>query len=491
MCLAISSKKESTVMIEDYLYRFKNIYRTSPSWFKNSVGLAYSRLPMIIRYGNIYKEYKEFLEKSQRWSYKQLKEWQLYQLNILLKHVYKNVPYYKNVFIERGLKPDDIQDLSDLKKLPYLTRDLVRENSEDLIAKNFPRSKGLYFATGGSTGTPLGFYWEKGRTRSLERAFMWRQWSWVGYKPERRDRTVVLRGLLTNNLLGDYDPIDNSLILSSYNLKENNFQKYIQRIREFKPISIQAYPSVITILANYMLQNNVSPINSLKVILCGSENLFPPQRKIIEKAFQCRVFSWYGQGESVCLAGNCEKSNNYHIFSEYGITEIINNEGNDIPEGQEGTGEIVATGFNNYFMPFIRYKTGDIGVRTKEKCNCGRNYPLLSRIEGREQEYILTKDDKIVSLTGLIFGLHFSAFEKIKQMQLVQEEKGSIVINVVKYNNYSSRDEEEIRTKINKAVCGTLDIKFNYVDEIERTVRGKHKFLIQKLPIKFELNNKN
>lgn len=76
-------------------------------------------------------------------------------------------------------------------------------------------------------------------------------------------------------------------------------------------------------------------------------------------------------------------------------------------------------------------------------------------------------------------------------MQLVQEEKGSIVINVVEYNNYSSREEEEIRTKMNKAVWGTLDIRFNYVDEIERTVRGKHKFLIQKLPIKFGLNNKN
>lgn len=79
-------------------------------------------------------------------------------------------------------------------------------------------------------------------------------------------------------------------------------------------------------------------------------------------------------------------------------------------------------------MPFIRYKTGDIGVRTKKRCNCGRNYPLLSRIEGREQEYILTKDDKIVSLTGLIFGLHFSAFEKIKQMQLVQEKKDQLLL---------------------------------------------------------------
>jgi len=443
---------------------------------------------MRIRYGKIYEEYRAFLEESQWWSRERLHEWQLQQLSKLLTHAYENVPHYRRVFDERGLKPKDIQDFNDLKKLPYLTRDLVRENLEDLVARNYPKYKRLFFTTGGSTGTPLGFYWEKGRTRSLERAFMWRQWSWVGYEPERRDRTVILRGLLTNDPLGDYDPIENSLILSSYNLREDMLEKYIQRIRKFKPVSIQAYPSVIAILAGYMLRNSVPPIESLKVILCGSENLFPQQRELIERAFQCRVFSWYGQGECVCLAGNCEESNYYHIFSEYGITEIIDANGNPIPEGQEGVGEIVATGFNNYLMPFIRYKTGDIGVRASGTCSCGRSYPLLKRIEGREQEYIVTKDNRIVSLTGLIFGLHFSAFERIKQMQLVQEKKGSIIINIVKADNYSRKDEEEIKAKLQYAVGGTLDIEFNYVDDIERTKRGKHKFLIQKLPVKFGLD---
>jgi len=473
--------------IEDYLYKFKNLYRKSSWWFKNSAGWVYSRLPMRIRYGKIYKEYRAFLEESQWWSCERLQEWQLQQLNKLLNHAYENVPYYRRVFDERGLKPNDIQDFNDLQKLPYLTRDLVRENLEDLVARNYPKSKRLFFATGGSTGIPLGFYWEKGRTRSLERAFMWRQWSWMGYEPERRNRTVVLRGLLTRNPLGDYDPIENSLILSSYNLREDTLERYIQRIRNFKPVSMQAYPSVITILAGYMLRNSVPPIDSLKVILCGSENLFPQQRELIERAFQCRVFSWYGQGECVSLAGNCERSNDYHIFSEYGITEIIDADGNPVLEDQESPGKIVATGFNNYLMPFVRYETGDIGVRTPGTCSCGRNYPLLKRIEGREQEYILTKDARIVSLTGLIFGLHFSAFQRIKQMQLVQEKKGSIMINIVKADNYSAEDEEEISVKMQDAVEGTLDIEFNYVDDIRRTERGKHKFLIQKLPIRFGL----
>jgi phenylacetate-CoA ligase len=476
-------------MIEDYLYRFKNLYRKSPWWFKGSVGWVYSRLPMRIRYGKIYKEYRAFLEESQWWSRERLQEWQQQQLSKLLNHAYENVPYYRRVFDERGLKPNDIQDFNDLEKLPYLTRDLVRENLEDLVARNYPKSKRLFFATGGSTGTPLGFYWEKGKTRSLERAFMWRQWSWMGYEPERRDRTVLLRGLLTKNPLGDYDPIENSLILSSYNLREDTLGRYIQRIRKFKPISIQAYPSVITILASYMLRNSIPPIESLTVILCGSENLFSQQRELIERAFSSRVFSWYGQGECVCLAGNCEHSNDYHVFPEYGITEIIGANGNPIPESEEGTGKIVATGFNNYLMPFIRYRTGDIGVRVPGTCRCGRNYPLLKRIEGREQEYILTKDGRIVSLTGLIFGLHFSAFKRIKQMQLVQEKKGSIIINIVRTDNYSPEDEEEIGAKMQDAVGGTLDIEFNYVNDIERTKRGKHKFLIQKLPVKFGLDS--
>lgn len=468
--------------IEDALYRFKNMYRVSPWWLKRTAGWVYSKFPMDIRYGKVYQEYEEFLRDSQWWTQTELEEWQLEQLNKLLKHAYENVPYYKHIYDERGLKPDDIKDFNDLRKLPYLTRYIVKNNFEKLIAQNYPKSKRLYFTTGGTSGTPLGFYWEKGRTRSLERAFMWRQWNWAGYN--LGDKTVVLRGSVIKDLIADYDPIDNTLFLSSYNLREETLASYIEKIQAFQPKSIQAYPSVISLFANYVLRHNIPPIQSLKVILCGSENLFPPQRELLEQAFQCRVFSWYGQGECVSLAGNCEHSNNYHVFSEYSITELI--DANDNPVYEEGgMGEIVATGFNNYVMPFIRYKTGDVGVRTTAPCSCGRNYPLLKRIEGRTQEYIITKDDRIVSLTGLIFGLHFTAFTKIRKMQLIQEHKGIVTVKIVKEVGYSSEDEQEIKSKMQNAVDGSLEITFCYVDDIAPTPRGKHKFLIQKLPIQF------
>ncbi len=470
-------------MIEDYIYKYKNLYRKSPNWFKSIFGGAYSIIPLRYRFGKDYVKYKNLLEESQWWARDELRDWQLSELKKLLKHAYNNVPYYNRVFKERNLKPEDINSISELAQLPYLTKKLVRDNFEDLTATNYPESKKQFFNTGGSTGTPLEFYWEKGRTRPRELAFMYRQWGWVDCFPEKRERSVVLKGYHVNNILGDYDPIENSLFLSSFKMKEEIIKKYIERIREFRPKSIQAYPSVITLLAQYMLNNNEDPIDSIKVILCGSENIYIQQRKLIEKAFQCRVFSWYGQSECVSLAGNCEYSNNYHIYTEYGVTEVVDKNGNIISEDEEGKGEIIATGFNNYLMPFIRYKTGDIGKRIPTKCECGRDYPLLERIEGRDQEYVIRKDGGVVPLTSLIFALHFSAFQKIEKLQISQEKEGIIEIKIIKTKNYTKIDEKEIKNKILKSVNGTLEITFTYVEEIKRTESGKHKFLIQKLPI--------
>ena len=127
----------------------------------------------------------------------------------------------------------------------------------------------------------------------------------------------------------------------------------------------------------------------------------------------------------------------------------------------------------------------DLAVPSNAKCDCGRNYPLLKKVEGRLQEIVVTKDRRLITLTALIFAQHFEAFSKVKEMQLMQEEEGELMVRIVKTLQYSENDEQEFLTKMQKAVGNGLDINFEYVDHIPRTETGKYRFLIQKLPIEF------
>jgi phenylacetate-CoA ligase len=471
----------------------RKIFKALPGSSQHWLGYAYNKYTSF-RYRKVFQNTYAFLQESQWWNREQLEEYQLKQLSKLLHHAYENVPYYRKVFDERGLKPKDIQDFKDLQKLPYLTKQIIQDNLEDLKARNYPPSKFKYATTGGSTGIPMGFYLEEGVSGAKEWAFMTTQWNRVGFKIG--DKCVILRGNVVESAakgkFWEYDSIKKNLAFSSYHMTDETLPKYIQKIREFKPDFIQAYPSAITILAKFMKENDTEPFPSVKALLCGSENLYLWQRELLEQVFQCRVYSWYGHTEQAVLAGECEKSTSYHIFPEYGIVELIGNDDKPVTNETE-IGEIVATGFNNFAMPFIRYRTLDLAVPSNARCECGRNYPLLKRVEGRLQELVVTKDKRFITLTALIFAQHFEAFSKVKEMQLVQEEEGEITVKIVKTSQYSADDEKEIHSKMRRAVGGGLDVNFAYVDYIPRTQSGKYRFLIQKLPIEFGAykNNKS
>lgn len=444
----------------------------------------YGAIPSSIRYGKVFWDTYNFLQESQWWSREKLKEYQMQQLSKLLKHAYENVPYYRGIFDERGLKPEDIQDFADLKKLPYLTKDIIRNNFRELMAKNLPKLRFKYTTTSGSTGIPLWFYMERGKTAAIEKAFHQRMRDWIGYGPG--DRCALLRGNVVKKFKRgkrdwwEYNPTDNLLILSSYHMTEENLFKYIEKLNRFQPRYIQAFPSAITLLAQFMKEHGIKPVSSLKTILCGSENLYPSQRRLLEEVFDCRIFSWYGNTEMVVLAGECEKSSRYHIFTEYGVTEFIRSDGS--PAGGEERGEIIGTGFNNYAMPFIRYRTGDLAIPTQERCSCGRNYPLIKNVEGRLQEFIMAKDNHLISLGDMQI---FRIFDNVKQFQFYQDKKGEVTFNIVKKRTYTEKDTEHIKSELFKRLDNNMKLETRFVDHIPRTKSGKYRFLIQKLPIKF------
>ncbi|HOS67859.1 MAG TPA: phenylacetate--CoA ligase family protein, partial [Methanoculleus sp.] len=194
------------------------------------------------------------LQRSHWWSREELLAYQAEALSRLLDHAYENVPYYRRVFDERDLVPADIRTPGDLALLPILTREDLQKNLADLKARNYPESAFEYVTTGGSTGIPVGFYYERGASRAKEWAFMKTQWDRVGYR--FTDRCVVLRGYIVGSARDDVywkkALLGRWLVMSSHHMTEETLPAYIDRIRRFCPRFIQAYPSTAVVLARYM-----------------------------------------------------------------------------------------------------------------------------------------------------------------------------------------------------------------------------------------------
>lgn len=459
----------------------KQIINNSPSAINKTIRYAYYSIPDYIRYGRVFRETYKFLEESQYWDKSQLEEYQINQLQKIIRHAYETVYYYKKIFDEYDIKPNQIQDFGDLKKVPYLTKEIIRSNLSDLISNKYNKKNLGYVTTGGSTGMPMRFYVDNNYDRPREWAFIAHMWSRIGYNTKKLNKSVILRGLTIDD--GYYEYKNRALILSSFSLKEQNIISYLNLIKKFNPTFIQAYPSSISIMSKYIIENKIEMnLKDLKAIICASENLYEYQRNEIEQAFESRVYSFYGHSEHACIGGECEKSHFYHLQSEYGYTELINENEQDVTEEDE-IGEIVATGFNNYVIPFIRYRTCDMVINTDKGCSCGRNYKLIKGVEGRKQYYFIDKCGNKITFIWADNAL-WRVNNKVFAYQYIQNKPGKVILNIELKKDFSSEDYEYIKQDFGR-FYRDFDMKITIVKHIERTRQGKFKYLIQNINKEF------
>lgn len=434
-----------------------------------------------------FRRYYEWLQETQWWSRDQLEQYQTEQLRALVRHAYKNVPYYRRVFDEHRLKPEDISTLDDLQKLPLLTKEDVRRNFEDLVARNVDRERLKYYTTGGSTGLPLGIYHDKYTADLQEQAFILRQWSWAGYK--FGDRVVTLRdaNITRSNREGekawwDYNTGSNELVLSSTSMSEENMYKYVELIKEFKPRFIFAFPSSLEILTRFMRRHRIGDIKA-KAVFLSSETLYPQHRELIESQFGCRIFDHYGQTEFVADAMECERHEGYHVNMEYGILELINEDGEPITDASI-VGKVVGTGLRNYCMPLIRYVINDLAAYASGECSCGRGAALIKGFKGRLQEFLVSRSGALIPFLA-IYDSQEPVWMRIKELKIVQEEGGKLTVKIAKAPSFSESEiKEQFLEKLHERLDEEeFDIEVTFVDHIYRTSRGKLLFLEQKLPI--------
>lgn len=450
----------------------------APDFLKKLGEDLYAYLPFSVRYGKVYRETLRFLQSSQKWSQSDIEAFQIAAFRDLVAHASQHVPYYRRIFNEHSVVASDISTYEHIRQVPLLDKQTLRDHREELKAENHSESSFQYHTTGGSTAHPVGLYWEAARTVPMEKAFMQRQFGWVGYN-FAKDKVANIRGIRPKKGKPYEVVAGRELRMSSYLMTPEQMDIYVDAIRKFAPPVIQAYPSSALILANHLRENNVV-LPSIKLVLCGSEQLFDWQRRVIEEGFRAPLHTWYGQSEYVAFASECEDSSEYHFHPEYGLAEIIRPDGSAAGPGEKG--EIIGTSFLNNAFPLIRYRTEDIAtVSPQESCSCGRPYLRVSRIDGRIQEMIVGRQGNLVSMTAI--NMHDDTFDSLRQFQFYQDAPGKLSLHIVPNSSYNSLEHDKIMHAITDKLGDPFDLTIKVVDQVEYSSRGKTRFLVQKLKL--------
>jgi len=448
----------------------KRILKSAPLSVAKPLRRAWGSLPDELKYGRQFREAVAFFKESELWDEQRLIAFQEERLQRLMEHVYAHVPYYRRVFLERGLTPRDIRQVDDLKKLPYLTREIVIKEKRKLLATNVSWMRREPVHTAGSTGSPLDFFYDQS-TLAVNKALALRHLAWVGYKAG--DSVARFRepyGLDPKRLL-ERDLFGRELKLTLFRADDKELRLVAQGIAKFRPTFISAWPSCLYLLARWLRRSSVK-LESPKHIITSSENVYPHMRNLIEETFGAPLSDWYGQEESVAVAMQCPEAGNYHVQMEMGIVELA-------PRGNHFS-EIVGTCLQNWVMPFIRYKTGDLARAGDGPCPCGRHHPVFTEIAGREGDFIVTPDMRLVSPLGLNHAVYH--LEEIRESQIVQEDLNLLRVKVVPWEALSPATVRAVKENIRAYLrTPSMRIRAEVVEEIPRSSTGKKPFVLSRL----------
>jgi len=418
--------------------------------------------------------YKFFASKELNYSRSDLDIIILRRLKKIIKFAEENSIYYKKIFQEYGVTSNQIYSVDDIKKFPFLTRSMLRDELSSLVTNSRFMHRWSKIATGGTTSSPVEFYcnesalWKK---NAYSDAFN----SWYGLEPGFK--TAYLWGApqdfsYEKSLKAKFRNYSYSkrLMLPSTPLDDQIMENYYLKLRTWRPYYLQAYPTPLYEFCVYLNNNNLK-IPFLKSASVTAEILTLQQRELIESVLGFKIFNWYGSRELARVASECEIHNGMHINEPCVFVEIEH-----VPTLPEGWGNLIVTDLLNYATPLIRYRTGDVAVLKNESCPCGRSLRMLSKIEGRIADMIILSNGKKipgVSLTNRIV----KDFRDFKELQIIQKDYSIFNVKYVKGNKFNSTSLDKFLLTFREYLSSDLVVNFEEVFKILPEKSGKIRFV--------------
>lgn len=414
-----------------------------------------------------------------------IRERQRAKMREIVSHAYKTCKFWQERFDNAGVKPEDIRELDDLRKLPLLTKTDLRTRLDDMISSDYPdRKKLTIHETSGSTGVSVVVYSNE-ESDQFKRGVMLRCDQWSGWKQGERVASLWtiphepfrFRSWLRKTLL------DRRYVhLYTLKMDDESISEFVDALVKCPPSLIFGHAHTFYLLVDFLKKRRPEVKIRPKGIIATAMVLYDNERKIVEDYFQCKITNRYGCEEVSLIACECEKHEGLHVNLDSLHVELIDPEGNPSTIGQSG--RVVITDLCNRAMPMIRYEIGDAAIWSGKPCSCGRTLPLFSRVDGRVADYVVTKSGDYIS--GISLTTFFACeLPEFSQIQIIQEEIDRFTFNLVKGENYSGDNVQKLDALVKERFGEDTKYEYHFMDKIPQEPSGKYRFCISKVEKKF------
>ncbi len=451
--------------------KLQALYYKMPLFIQNIMISLYGFNLKRVRYGKEYYKYFTFLEAYDKSTQEEQNNYQLNELRKLVKHAKENCSFYAEFY--KSIDPDDIKSLDDLKRLPVLTKDLVKANYKNMYC--IPQRGAVISATGGTTGSPLKMRYRRIDTQHRMACVDYFRAKAGFINMKMRKAAFNARGVTDSKETKVFSRSNYALkqrVYSAFYLSEANKQKYIDDLNRFKPQMLEGYASAITDLADFILRTGQKLLFTPIALFPTAETITPLMRETMEKGFGCKVYNQYASSEGAPLVTECPDGV-LHYETSTGIFE-------QIPDSNE----VLVTCFHTYGTPLVRYQIGDsldMGQSKKEfVCTCGSRMPIVKEIIGRGSNFLLSESGAKVSEAALsVLIKHYQ--KGVIKTQFIQHSHKEIELLMITDGEFSHAYEEDFRREFKELMGSGINLSFKYVDDIPKAASGKYMFLINNL----------
>lgn len=392
----------------------------------------------------------------------------------LVKQVYENSHYYRDILMAHGYAVNDFKDISDIKKFPPLTKDNIKTFREKILSVNIPASDCITKNSGGTTGEPIKIEIDK-QARINDLYFYYRGMNWMGYSPGQ-----PMVKFFGGSLGGNNSPtlknkikkwVSNELFMPAFSLQKDNAIQYLDTIKAKGKTHIQGYVSSIYTLATYAKEFNYKGLQ-IQGAFTTAEQLPLDQAAFISEVFKCEVKGFFGCAEVNCLGFQKKMGGPYIVPDEIVQLETVRH-----PEtGMDNS--FLVTSLYNYRTPLIRYLNGDTG-----KLRQGEKYTEIDELSGRSADMFIKKDGSYISSilatqTMQITGLT----EKIKRYQLLQEKLDEIIFRYEPFSiNLTDKEKTHLINAFQKRLGEEFHIHLINTTDFIKSGSGKHRLMINNI----------